>query len=35
MTELDAIEAEVLDLAQHLVARGVAAGIPAGGKGNH
>ena len=33
VSELDAIEAElVLDLAQHLVARGVAAGIPAGGK---
>src|SRR5437868_6272628 len=35
MTELDEIESERLDLAQHLVAGSMSTGIPAGGKCNH
>src|SRR5678815_5329327 len=36
MPQLDELKAElVLDLAQHRFARGVAAGVPAGGEGQH
>ena len=35
MAEFDPIESEFLDFAQHAVARGMSAGIPAGGKRDH
>ena len=35
VAQFDAIEAEILDLAQHFVAGGVPAGVPAGGEGDH
>ena len=35
VAQFDAIEAEILDLAQHFVAGGVAAGVPAGGERDH
>jgi hypothetical protein len=35
MPQLHEIEAEILDLAQHFVARGMPPGIPAGGERDH
>src|SRR5476649_151765 len=35
VTQFHAIEAEILDLAQHVVAVGMPPGVPAGGEGDH
>ena len=35
VAQFHAIEAEILDLAQHFIAGGMSSGVPAGGEGDH